>query len=53
VNAELCKLISYLEPADGVTKTLALIAKAPSQEEQIEYALSLRSVQDRLDDQAA
>jgi len=37
---------------DGVTKTLALIAKAPSQEEQIEYALSLRSVR-RLDDQAA
>src|ERR1019366_2678960 len=44
VNAELCKLISYLEPTDGVTKTLALIAKAPTQEEQIEYALSLRTV---------
>jgi putative heme-binding domain-containing protein len=44
VNAELCKLICYLEPADGVTKTLALLAKAASQEEQIEYALSLRSV---------
>jgi putative heme-binding domain-containing protein len=44
VNAELCKLICYLEPAGGVTKTLALIAKAPTQEEQIEYALALRSV---------
>ena len=44
VNAELCKLICYLEPSDGVTKTLALMAKAPSQEEQIEYSLSLRSV---------
>ncbi len=44
VNAELCKLICYLEPADGVTKTLGLLAKAASQEEQIEYALSLRSV---------
>lgn len=44
VNAELCKLISYLEPADGVTKTLALMARAPTQEEQIEYALSLRTV---------
>ncbi len=44
VNAELCKLICYLQPADGVTKTLALLAKAASQEEQIEYALSLRSV---------
>jgi putative heme-binding domain-containing protein len=43
-NAELCKLISYLEPADGVTKTLALMAKAPTQEEQIEYALALRTV---------
>jgi putative heme-binding domain-containing protein len=44
VNAELCKLICYLEPAGGVAKTLALMAKAPSQEEQIEYALSLRMV---------
>ena len=44
VNAELCKLICYLEPPDGVTKTLALLAKAPTQEEQIEYALSLRTV---------
>jgi putative heme-binding domain-containing protein len=44
INAELCKLICYLEPADGVTKTLALLAKAPSQEEQIEYALALRTV---------
>jgi putative heme-binding domain-containing protein len=44
VNAELCKLICYLEPPGGVAKTLALLAKAPSQEEQIEYALSLRSV---------
>lgn len=44
VNAELCKLISYLEPDDGVAKTLVLMARAPSQEEQIEYALSLRTV---------
>jgi len=44
VNVELCKLICYLEPADGVAKTLALLARAPSQEEQIDYALSLRSV---------
>jgi putative heme-binding domain-containing protein len=44
VNAELAKLICYLEPAGGVAKTLALMAKAPSQEEQIEYALSLRTV---------
>jgi putative heme-binding domain-containing protein len=44
VNAELCKLISYLETPQGVTKTLSLLAKAPTQEEQIEYALSLRTV---------
>lgn len=44
VNAELCKLVSYLETPGGVTKTMALLAKAPTQEEQIEYALSLRMV---------
>ncbi len=44
VNAELCKIISYLEPPDGVAKTLALLAKAPTQEEQIDYALALRTV---------
>jgi putative heme-binding domain-containing protein len=44
VNAELCKLICYLEPLSGVAKTMSLLAKAPSQEEQIEYALSLRTV---------
>ena len=44
INAELCKLISYLEPADGVTKTMALLAKAPTQEEQIDYVLALRTV---------
>jgi putative heme-binding domain-containing protein len=44
VNAELCKLVSYLEAPGGVTKTLALMRKAPTQKEQIEYALSLRMV---------
>ena len=44
VNAELCKLVCYLETPHGVSKTLALMAKAPTQEEQIEYALSLRMV---------
>jgi putative heme-binding domain-containing protein len=44
VNAELCKLVCYLEPPGGVAKTMALIRKAPTQEEQIEYALSLRMV---------
>jgi putative heme-binding domain-containing protein len=44
VNAELCKLVTYLETPNAVSKTLALQAKAPTQEEQIEYALALRTV---------
>ena len=44
VNAELNKLICYLEVPGGPAKTLALMAKAPTQEEQIEYALALRSI---------
>src|SRR5262249_36816860 len=44
VNAEMCKLVSYLEPPGGVTRTLDLMRQAPTQEEQIEYALSLRMV---------
>jgi len=46
LNAELCKLISYLQPADGVTKTMALLAKATTQEEQIDYVFALRTVDD-------
>ncbi len=44
VNAELSRLIAYLEVPGGVGKTLALLAKAPTQEEQIDYVLSLRVV---------
>jgi len=44
VNAELSKLICYLEPAGGIAKTLALLKNAPTQEEQIELALGLRMV---------
>ncbi|MCS7046829.1 MAG: heme-binding protein, partial [Gemmataceae bacterium] len=43
-NAELAKLVAYLEVPGGVGKTLALLAKAPSQEEQIDYAMALRIV---------
>ncbi|MBX9678724.1 MAG: c-type cytochrome [Gemmataceae bacterium] len=43
-NAELSKLVCFLETPKAVAATLALIAKAPSQEEQMEYALSLRVV---------
>jgi putative heme-binding domain-containing protein len=44
VNAELCKLVCYLHIPGSVAKSLALLANAPTQEEQIEYALSLRIV---------
>jgi putative heme-binding domain-containing protein len=42
LNADLCQMLVYLE-APGVTgKALKLMAEAPTQEEQIEYARSLR-----------
>jgi putative heme-binding domain-containing protein len=44
LNAELCKLLVYLQAPSAATKTLALMTKAPTQEEQIEYALSLRNL---------
>ena len=43
-NAELSKIACFLETPKAVATSLALIAKAPSQEEQIEYAMSLRIV---------
>ncbi len=42
LNAELCALLVYLEAPDVAAKSLKLIAEAPTQEEQIEYAKSLR-----------
>jgi putative heme-binding domain-containing protein len=42
LNAELCQLLVYLEAPDVATKTLKLLAEAPTQEEQLEYAKSLR-----------
>ena len=44
VSAELCKLVCFLDAPGGVAKTMSLFAKAPTQEEQIEYALALRMV---------
>ena len=44
LNAELCKLLVYLQAPNAATKTMALMAKAPTQEEQMEYALSLRNL---------
>jgi putative heme-binding domain-containing protein len=42
LNGELCALLVYLEAPDVVSKTLKLMREAPTQEEQIEYARSLR-----------
>ncbi len=42
VNADLCQLLVYLQAPNTAEKTLKLLAEAPTQEEQIEYAKSLR-----------
>jgi putative heme-binding domain-containing protein len=44
LNAELCKLLVYLQAPSAAAKTMALMTKAPTQEEQMEYALSLRTL---------
>ena len=44
LNRELSQLLIYLEAPRVVERTLALTAKAPTQEEQIHYAFSLRSL---------
>jgi putative heme-binding domain-containing protein len=43
-NAELCQLLVYLQAPSVVSKTLALLAAAPTQEEQIEYVRALRNL---------
>jgi putative heme-binding domain-containing protein len=42
LNAELCQLLVYLEAPGVAPRTLQLMAEAPTQEEQMEYAKSLR-----------
>jgi putative heme-binding domain-containing protein len=44
LNRELCQLLIYLEAPDVVTKTLALLDAAPTQEEQIHYVFHLRKL---------
>ncbi len=44
VNADLCQLLVYLEAPSVAGKALQLIAKAPSQEEQIDYVRALRNL---------
>lgn len=42
INVDLCNLLVYLEAPSVAAKTMALIATAPTQEEQIDYARALR-----------
>ncbi len=42
VNTELCQLLVYLEAPKVAAKTMEMVAKAPTQEEQMEYMKSLR-----------
>lgn len=44
VNRELVQLLIYLNAPDVITKTLALLDRAPTQEEQIHYLFHLRNV---------
>jgi len=42
LNSMLCEILVYLQAPSAAGKTLALLAKAPTQEEQLEYVKSLR-----------
>jgi putative heme-binding domain-containing protein len=42
LNGDLCQMLVYLEAPTVVDKSLKLLAAAPTQEEQMEYAKSLR-----------
>ena len=45
LNAELCKLLVYIQAPATAVKGVSLLNSAPSQEEQIDYAISLRHLQ--------
>ena len=44
VNRELCQLLLYLKAPDAVAKTIALLDKAATQEEQTYYVMRLRNI---------
>jgi putative heme-binding domain-containing protein len=44
LNRQLCDLLIYLEAPDVAAKTMALLDKAPTQEEQITYIFALRNL---------
>jgi putative heme-binding domain-containing protein len=44
MNHELCQILLYLQAPDAVAKTVALLEKAPTQEEQTYYVMRLRDI---------
>lgn len=44
LNAELCKILIALEAPTAAAKTMALLATAPTQEEQMDYVTALRKL---------
>jgi putative heme-binding domain-containing protein len=44
LNSELCKLLVSLQAPGAAAKGMALLARAPTQEEQMDYATSLRKL---------
>ncbi len=44
ISRELCQLLVYLDSPDVLTKTITLLGSAPTQEEQMFYAFTLRNV---------
>lgn len=46
LNAELCRMLIYLEAPSAAAKTIALLEKAPTQEEQMNYAFMLRNLKE-------
>jgi putative heme-binding domain-containing protein len=44
INRELCQVLLYLQAPDAVAKTVALLGKAPTQEEQTYYVMRLRNI---------
>ncbi len=49
LNVELCNLMVYLKAPSVAAKTLPLIESAPTQEEQMDLARTLRTLKGRLD----
>ena len=47
LNRELCRMLVYLNDSQAAEKTLDLLEKAPSQEEQIHYVYCLRALKDQ------